>query len=157
MFSFLTLDLLFYLALGSILLNLALFVWLIFLQIRLSKVFIGSTGHSLEGVIRELVKQTGDLETFAEQTAKTLHTHDARIKKSIGSPRVLRFDAFHGTGEGGKQSFATALVSEDGDGMVLSSMYARDKMRLYAKPVSKFSSEYELTEEEQSVLKGARK
>lgn len=157
MFSFLTLEITFYLVLGLGILNIIFFIWLLYFTIRLRKVFRGKNAQSLEDVVQKLIQDTDDLEKFAHKTSAALHAHDLRIAKALRTPEIIRFDAFHGTGEGGKQSFATALVSEDGNGMVLSSMYARDKMRVYAKPVSKFTSEYELTEEEQSVLKGAKK
>ena len=55
------------------------------------------------------------------------------------------------------QSFAVALLSENGDGAVLSSLYARDRMSVFAKPVKNFSSEFEMTEEEKEVLARARR
>jgi len=39
--------------------------------------------------------------------------------------------------------------------VVLSSLYARDRMSIFAKPVKNNKSEYELTEEEKEALKKA--
>lgn len=142
---------------GLFLFNLILLVLVIILFIRLGKVFKGKNAKDLEAVVTLLVNHKQDAEQFHEEVAKTFIAYDARIKKSARTPSVMRFDAFNGTGEGGKQSFATALVSEDGDGMVLSSLYMRDKMRIYAKPVENYTSSFELTDEEQTVLKQAKK
>lgn len=142
---------------GLFILNLILLMLVLILFARLGKVFKGKGAQNFEDVIATLVKHKGSVEEFQKEVAKTFENHELRITKSIKNPEVLRFDAFHGTGEGGKQSFATALVSEDGNGMVLSSLYMRDKMRIYAKPITGFTSTFELTEEEQQALANAKK
>tara|TARA_B100000508_G_scaffold60333_1_gene47255 strand:+ start:300936 stop:301460 length:525 start_codon:yes stop_codon:yes gene_type:complete len=142
---------------GLFLFNLILLILVVILFVRLGKVFKGKNGKDLEAVVTLLVEHKQDAEQFHREVAETFIAYDARIKKSAQMPSVMRFDAFNGTGEGGKQSFATALVSEDGDGMVLSSLYMRDKMRIYAKPVEKYTSSFELTDEEQAVLAKAKK
>ena len=145
-------------ALGALLvINSIFLLLLLILFIRLGKIFKGNTGKNLESVISTLVSHKEKVDVFQKEAIETFINHDERIKKSAHAPHVLRFDAFNGTGDGGKQSFATALVSEDGNGMVLSSLYIRDKMRIYAKPVENYSSSFELTEEEQAVLKHSKK
>lgn len=123
----------------------------------MGKIFKGKHGKDLEGVIETLITHKKDTEHFAKEVANTLSKHDVRIRKAAHAPAITRFDAFSGNGEGGKQSFATALVSEDGNGMVLSSLYMRDKMRIYAKPVTNYTSSFELTDEERGVLEQAKK
>ena len=44
------------------------------------------------------------------------------------------------------------MLNEDGDGVVLSSLYARDRMSVFAKPIKNNKSEYELSNEEKEVL-----
>ena len=67
----------------------------------------------------------------------------------------MRYNAFADVG--GKQSFATAILSEDGNGVVISSMYSRERVNVYAKPINNFSSEYELSKEEVQAIKEASK
>jgi len=138
-------------------LNLILLILVVILFIRLGKIFKGKNGKDLEQVVADLVVHKKNSEVFHDEVAQTFIAYNARIQKSTLAPKIMRFDAFNGTGEGGKQSFATALVSEDGDGMVLSSLYMRDKMRIYAKPVENYTSSFELTDEEQAVLQRAKK
>jgi hypothetical protein len=142
---------------GLSLLNLILLILVIVLFVRLGKIFKGKKGKDLEEVISLLVTHKKEAEQFQNDVADTFLKYDARIKDGTRAPKIMRFDAFNGTGEGGKQSFATALVSEGGNGMVLSSLYMRDKMRIYAKPVENYTSSFELTEEEQEVLTRAKK
>ena len=63
---------------------------------------------------------------------------------------VVRFNPFHDTG--GDQSFAIALVDGHGNGVVLSSLHARDVTRVYAKPLHKWESDYSLTDEEKQAI-----
>lgn len=142
---------------GILLLNLVLLVLVILLSARLGKVFRGKKASDLEEVVAELVAHKRAAENFHKEAEETFAYHDVRIGQSTQKPVVVRFDAFSGNGGGGRQSFATALVSEDGDGMVLSSLYTRDQMRVYAKPVEKFTSSFELTDEERDVLTRAKK
>jgi len=48
------------------------------------------------------------------------------------------------------------MVNENGDGVVLSSLYSRERMSIFAKPVKNGKSEYELTTEEKEVLEKAK-
>jgi hypothetical protein len=44
------------------------------------------------------------------------------------------------------------MLNEEGDGVVLSSLYSRERMSVFAKPIKNKKSEYELTVEEKAVL-----
>jgi hypothetical protein len=59
--------------------------------------------------------------------------------------------------DGGNQSFSTSFVNENGDGVVISSMYSRDRISIFAKPINKFKSQFETTEEEKQVIERAKK
>ena len=48
-------------------------------------------------------------------------------------------------------------MDEDGNGVVISGLYSRDKVGVYAKPLSKFSSEHELSTEEIEAINLASK
>lgn len=66
---------------------------------------------------------------------------------------MVRFDAFEDMG--GKLSFAAALLDGEGSGIVLSSISGRTDSRVYAKPVERGSSRYNLSGEEQEAIKRA--
>jgi hypothetical protein len=67
---------------------------------------------------------------------------------------LVRFNAYHDTG--GEYSFAVALVDSGGDGVVLSGLYHRERCRVYAKPVARWASQSELTDEELQAIARAR-
>lgn len=133
----------------------ALGLWVFILERRLKKLLVGKDAKSLEGTIVALGENIRALEKFQSDTTSYLAEADQRIKRSIQGVETIRFNAFKGTGEGGNQSFAIALLSENGDGAVISSLFARDRMSIFAKPIKNFASEFEMTEEEQSAIKQA--
>ncbi|KKS59441.1 MAG: hypothetical protein UV24_C0001G0029 [Candidatus Nomurabacteria bacterium GW2011_GWA2_42_41] len=133
----------------------ALGLWVFMLERRLKKFLVGKDAKSLEGTICELGENIRALEKFQSDTTSYMAEADKRIKRSIQGVETIRFNAFKGTGEGGNQSFAIALLSENGDGAVISSLFARDRMSIFAKPIKNFASEFEMTEEEQGAVKQA--
>src|SRR3989344_6036819 len=44
------------------------------------------------------------------------------------------------------------ILDEEGDGLVISSLYSRERMSIFAKPVKNGKSEYELSTEEKEAL-----
>ena len=53
-------------------------------------------------------------------------------------------------------SFAIAITDENQDGIVLSSLYARERMSMFAKTVKNGKPEQELSDEEARALEMAR-
>ncbi len=127
---------------------LILLFWMYSLQKRLRGLLIGKNAKTLEDSIMSVSKELQDLKQFTREMETYLTTVEARLKRSIQGVETIRFNPFKGTGSGGNNSFSTAFISEKGDGVVLTSMYARDRISMFAKPVKEFSSEYELSEEE---------
>lgn len=134
------------------LLIISLGVWIFVLERRIRKLLAGKDAQSLEGVIRVLGDDIRALEKFQADTTSYLALAEKRIRRSVQGVETIRFNAFKGNGEGGNQSFAVALLSENGDGAIISSLYARDRMSVFAKPVMGFTSQYEMTEEEKSAI-----
>jgi hypothetical protein len=81
---------------------------------------------------------------------------DKKLKKTISGLETVRFNPFKGTGSGGNQSFATAFLNREGNGVIVSSLYSRDHVSIFSKPIKNMTSEYELTTEEKSALQKAK-
>lgn len=73
---------------------------------------------------------------------------------SLQQVGLVRYQAYHDVG--GDHSFALALLDLTGEGVVVNSLYHRDRCRVYAKPVSGWSSPITLTEEEMAAIRHAR-
>lgn len=129
-------------------------VQLFMLSRRLSFLTRGKTGASLEEAITELHAKVERLEAHAHTTEVALNNLDTRLSTALRAVTVRRFDPFENAG--GQQSFAAALVSERGDGIVLSGIHTRDSARVYAKDIQQFSSERELSDHERTALQDAR-
>ncbi|MFA6552412.1 MAG: DUF4446 family protein [Candidatus Paceibacterota bacterium] len=138
----------------SILFLLAVLV--IHLEIRLSRLLKGKDAKTLEDTIISLEKETKKLKDEKNEIENYLKTVEVRLKKSIQSVETVRFNPFNGIGENCGQSFATAIMNERGDGVVLSSIHLRDQTRVFSKPIVTFGSGYELTAEEKEAIGKAR-
>jgi hypothetical protein len=66
---------------------------------------------------------------------------------------LVRFDAFEDAG--GAQSFALALIDDDGDGVVLTSLHSRQTTRLYIKGVRRGVPDSPLSAEEVRAMQNA--
>jgi len=67
---------------------------------------------------------------------------------------VVRYDAFGDMG--GHLSWSMALLDDHGDGVVITSIHGRSDARTYAKPVTGWSSEQQLSPEEEDAITHAR-
>lgn len=133
----------------------ALSLWIMRLERRLNKFLYGKNAKSLEDTIVGMREGIEHLHTSHKETTAYLDAVDQRLRKSIRGVETIRFNPFSGSGSGGNQSFATAFLNEEGDGVVLSSLYSRDRVSVYAKPVKRFASPHELSGEEKDALKSA--
>lgn len=143
-------------AIGACVLSLIAITFLIYEHARLNKLLMGQSGVSLEQAITTLARRTKDIETFRTELEVYLKQAEIRMQSSIRGIATVRFNPFKGDGSGGDQSFATALITEGGDGFIISTLYSRDRVSVFGKPILKGTSTYELTEEEREALKKAQ-
>lgn len=130
-------------------------LWILVTELRLKRIFAGTKAKNLEEMIVLLGKKMKQIEETEAKIDKHLITVDNRLNKSIRGIETLRFNPFIDAGS--NQSFAIAFMNDEGDGVVMSSLYARDRMSIFAKPIIKGKSEFELSSEEKDVLKKATK
>ncbi len=141
-------------ALGAVIVILA--IWIFALERRLRNFTRGKSGASLEETLTAVQRMLDRLFEYSEQVEKKLDNHESRIKRSVQVVRTVRFNPFDGTGKGGNQSFATAFLDEEGNGVVISTLYSRDNIRVFGKSVNRYASEHELSKEELRAIKEAR-
>jgi hypothetical protein len=111
----------------------------------------GVEGQNLEGVL------TAHLETVA-QTVRRMETLEqavgilqAQMPSCLSQVSLVRYDAFEDVG--GEQSFSLALLDGQGDGVVLTSVYSRMDVRVYAKAIRNGQASHALSEEERRALR----
>jgi hypothetical protein len=123
---------------------------------RLSRLMLGRSGASLEESIVTLARRMKEIEQFRSELEQYLKQAEVRIATSIRGISTVRFNPFKGDGSGGNQSFAVALVNEEGSGVVLSTIYSRERVSVFGKPIAKGASTFELSDEEREAVKQAK-
>ncbi|TSC54953.1 MAG: hypothetical protein LiPW30_419 [Parcubacteria group bacterium LiPW_30] len=131
-------------------------IWLARTEWRLRRLMRGKSGNDLEGTIREIEKHINGLDSSRKDIENYLTNVEKRLKHGGRSVGVVRFNPFKDAGGSGNQSFAVALLNEEEDGVVFSSLYSRDRVSVFAKPIVAGKSENELTEEEKTAMEKAR-
>lgn len=135
---------------------LLLFIWIIRLEVRLSRLLIGKNARTLEDSFLNVSGEIRELKQFTKEMEHYLANVEKRLKMSTQAIETVRFNPFKGTGSGGNQSFSSAFISEKGDGVVLTSMYARDRISMFAKPLKAWKSEFDLSEEEKEAIEACK-
>ena len=132
-----------------------LLAYVVYLHYKLSLFFRGEGARSLESTIREYLNHVDSLKKHDELLAEHALKLDKRLSQAVRNVSTIRFKAFDQNSS--NQSFAIALVNEQGDGVILSSLHHRDHVSVFAKPVSNYASTHDLTEEELAVLEESKK
>jgi hypothetical protein len=142
---------------GLILCIVILIGWMVRIEIKLGRLLRGKDAKSLEDSIVSAHNNLDKLNEFQKESIAYFINIEKRLSRSVQAVETIRFNPFKGTGEGGSQSFSTSFLSENGNGVVISSLYSRDRVSIFSKPLAKFESTFELTEEEKDVVMGAKK
>jgi hypothetical protein len=124
------------------------------IQKRLDEALVSPEGQDLSEPLGALAKRLDEYEDRAQQLHTELGNMTSHLPKSIQAVGIVRFQAF--SDFGGDQSFALALADMDGDGVVMSGIYAREGTRVYAKPLSTWTSSYSLSLEEEKAIDQAQ-
>jgi hypothetical protein len=144
-----------YVVAGLILLVIGLVVALMKTNSRVSALLQGKDGKDLEDTMKTLITGINTLSERQDKNTSAIDILEKNIKSNISGVGIVRFNPFEGS-SGSNQSFAVALIDDHGNGVIFSSLYSREKVSVFAKPVEKFNSSYKLTEEETKALGKAR-
>jgi len=137
-------------------LTIVLLIMVISMHFRLKKFLVDVNAHNIAESLAAVSNDLTELKKFRSGIETYLAEAEKRLRRSVQSVETVRFNPFQGDGSGGNQSFATALLNEEGDGVVLSSLYSRDRVSIFAKPVKNGSSEHEMSGEEKEALEKAK-
>lgn len=149
-----------HLSLGFIILTIATLILLglvFWMYFKMRKFLVGINSKHIGDSLSVVSSNLKDLQEFRDDLEKYLTDVEKRLRRSVQSVHTIRFNPFKGTGGGSNQSFATAFINEEGDGVVISTLYSRDHVSVFAKPVKKHASEYELSSEEKEALEHTKK
>lgn len=140
---------------GLLVLGIAVLGFFVFrANARIDRLLQGKDAKSLEDSFTWITDEIKRMNANELVTEKALNNLNMRLKKSLSGFKTIRFNPF--PDQGGNQSFAIALINEEGDGVIVSSLYSRERTSVFAKPVKGGTSEFELTAEEKQALTEAK-
>lgn len=136
--------------------SIGLIAWIVRLEKKI-RLFTLHTGlPNLEEVMKSLRTDLAVIKEWKIQSGEMFKDVEHKLKQSVRGVETVRFNPFKGAGVGGNQSFATTFINEKGDGVVFSSLHARDRVSIFSKPLKQFASEYDLSEEEHQAIEKAK-
>jgi len=103
--------------------------------------------------LSEAVKYIKTLESKVDKLEKRIEYNEKVFSESFSKFSVLRFNPF--SDMGGNQSFTFVLLNSKNNGFILTSLYGRDGAKVFTKPINNGMSEYQLLEEEKTILSKA--
>ena len=139
-----------------------LIIWLVFLTYRQHKIykraselFDTNKNGDVYKVLEEYLHETKEIEQYAKKMQIEMVKIGRKMQRSIQKTGFIRYNPFGKNDTGGNQSFSVALLDNNEDGFVISSMHAREGTRVYAKRVKDGKSTNTLSEEEKEAVKKA--
>lgn len=133
-----------------------LVIWIIRLEVKIKKIPTIKINQDLNNQIGIIQKRLSEIDQFKNQSLEHFNKIGTKLKKTITGIETVRFNPFKNDGIGGNQSFATAIVDEHGDGVVISSLYSRERVSIFAKPIKNWTCEHEMSGEEKEALQKAK-
>lgn len=127
--------------------------WFLFDIHRKWRRMFGTRSTSSADILAEVLQRLMRIETKLTTLEPRLSAIEAIGEVAVQKIGFLRFNPFEHTG--GDQSFALALLDRANSGVIISSLYTREGVRVYAKEVRNGASKHSLSEEEQRVLEQA--
>jgi uncharacterized protein DUF4446 len=129
---------------------------LIFLVLLILLLLVGAAAWLVVALLRRAGRRPG-LDAVPEDVMGLRQEVAALRAEVAGALRhlaVVRYDAFNDMG--GHLSWSLALLDDGGDGVVLTSIHGRSDARTYAKNISAWTSQQQLSPEEEEALTHAK-
>jgi len=128
-------------------------IFLFKLRKKINLLFEGKKVKNFEDVfmnhLQKNKKQEADIEEIFERIKKLENISEKTFQKIS----IMRFNPFSDIG--GNQSFVIAMLDNQNNGFVISSLFIKEGNRVYAKSIKAGQSDYPLSKEEQEALEKA--
>jgi len=113
----------------------------------------GGAGKATNRIVA-LETSVGDLARRAAELDQRLSALEKSLAEKLPHIGFVRYNAFENTGS--DLSYALALLTKSGDGVVISSIWSREETRTFGKAVAGFSSAQDASSEERAAIAKAR-
>lgn len=137
----------------SLLLFVLLFITMInlsFFKSKYKKLNKGTTGMTYDEHILENKKEIKQLKLSQTDIFSHIDKMQIDLTKTYSKLSLYKYNAFEN--QGGKLSFILVLLNHERDGVILHNIHNNDFTYMYAKKVSRGTTEETLTKEEKEVL-----
>ncbi|MFA7193367.1 MAG: DUF4446 family protein [Candidatus Paceibacterota bacterium] len=149
-------EIIIYIIAAILILVAVLIMWIVRLELKLKTLTRGQNGFNIESTLKSIESDLNNLFLFKEDIEKYLKKVEIRLRRSVQGVSIMSFKAFQGLDSGGHQSFASAFLDENGNGLIISTLHSRDRVNVFAKEIKQFASAVSLTEEEITALTQAK-
>ena len=124
-----------------------------YMKKRYKKMMTGVDGANIERMMIGCIDSIKAINNENEKLwAETKEIKDL-LQRAVTRMAIVRFRAFEDMG--GDLSYAVAMLESNNNGVIMSSIFAREDSRSYAKPIVNGQSTYALTKEEEEALQQA--
>ena len=113
-----------------------------------------SNGENLEGMMQEYLKQVNEISKRSKSNETEIKNIKEKMKKCLQKVGLIRYNAYNDTGS--DLSFTMALMDEEENGVVVNGLYSRESSSIFAKPLAKGETKYNLSAEEIQAIDIAR-
>ena len=110
-------------------------------------------GENFAEMIKDYVSQVEKLNKRDDQIIEVCNNINNELSYCIKKVGIFKYDAFGNTNN--KLSFALAMLDKENNGVVINSIYGHDNSNVYAKPIIKGASKYNLSDEEKEAINQA--
>ena len=120
---------------------------------RYRELMTGVDGANLESMLLAHIQEMKRVSEESHELKEENKRLDALLQTATTRIGVVRFSAFADMGS--DLSYAVAMLDSHNNGVIFSSIFAREDSRSYVKPIEGGHSSYKLTQEEAEALEKA--
>lgn len=136
-----------------------LVIILTFLVVKNNKDYIKfmkkiGNGNNIDEMLKTYIQDVKEIKRDNSEIKAYYTKLDDDISSCIQKAGILRYNAFRDVG--GDLSFAMALLDREDNGIVLNGIYGSESSNIYAKPIKKGQSTYQLSDEEKYAIELAQ-
>jgi hypothetical protein len=134
-------------------LNLFLVLCLFKFKKKIGLLFEGKKVKNLEEVLLKQIQKIKEQDSDFKEAFKRIEKLENISEKTFKKIGMVRFNPF--SNMGGNQSFTIALLDNQNNGFVISSLFIKEGNRVYGKAVKNGQSDHPLSEEEKEAIEKA--
>ncbi|WP_373897217.1 DUF4446 family protein [Haloimpatiens sp. FM7315] len=117
---------------------------------KIRKLTRGVDNKNIEQIIETYFTKAEEGKDQIIKLEESVNALNEKLKGCIQKTSIIRYRAFEDVGS--DLSFSIALLDGNNNGVIITGIYSREDSVVYAKPVDRGISRYDLSEEEKEVL-----